>query len=126
MLNHAFTYHSATITLHRQTNGDEIDSELIISILLDGVPTEPRGVWVKAYHRAARYAAFLVSIDKVDGDAGIPIPDASAPSEEVRAGYEAWLNERGLYSAWMAANAKVNGPVGDADTAPGVDDLPNA
>ena len=66
----------------------------------------------------------LASIDAVHGDPGIPIPAVDAPEADLRAGFEAWLNENGLYYAWMVAYAAVNGLVGDADTAPGVDTDP--
>src|SRR5574338_239913 len=112
-----FTYRNATITLHRARNADELDAELITSILMDGAEAST----VREWHRARRYADLLVSIDAVDGEAGLPIPSVEAPADELRAGYTAWLNEQGLYGAWKTAYAAVNAPVGDADTSPAAD-----
>jgi hypothetical protein len=111
-----FTYGNATITLHRSRNADELDSELITSILM-GEGERP----IRDWHRARRYADMLVSVDAVEGDAGVLIPAADAPADALRAGFEAWLNEAGLYRAWKAAYAQVNAPVGDADTSPAAD-----
>ncbi len=121
-----FVYKDATITIHRQTNGDLLDAELLVSVLMDGADRDNRRAWQRQWHKAAKYADMLASIDQVEGDPGLPIPPMDAPESELRAGFEAWLAENGLYYAWVIAHAGVNGPVGDADTAPGVDDLPNA
>lgn len=119
-----FTYKGATITLHRRRNADLLDAELIVAFLMEGVDTENKRAWQQAWNRAERYAATLVSIDAVNGDPGFPLPPASAPVEALRAGFAAWLAEDGFYKAWLAALATVNAPLGDADTAPGVDDDP--
>lgn len=57
----------------------------------------------------------------VDGDPGVLIPGTEAPVDALRTGFEAWLNEGGLYAAWKAAYAVVNAPVGDVDTSPVAD-----
>lgn len=111
-----FAYRDATITLHRTCNADELDAELIASLLMgDGERA------IRDWHRARRYADMLVSIDSMDGDPGFPLPSVDAPADALRAGFEAWLNEGGLYRAWKAAYALVNAPVGDADTSPVAD-----
>ena len=40
-----FTYRDATITLHRQRNGDLLDAELLVSLLMDGVDRDNRRAW---------------------------------------------------------------------------------
>ena len=120
MLQRTFPYKDATITIHRARNADELDAELITSILMEGAATEQRQ-WVTRWHRARRYADMLVSIDAVDGDAGVLIPPPTARVDALRAGFEAWLNEDGLYNAWKAAYALVNAPIGDIDTSPVAD-----
>lgn len=117
----SFRYGSAMFTIHRERIADELDAELIVSILMEGVPVEPRAEWIRQYHRASRYADMLVSIDTVEGDAGLPIPAAIAPAEDIRAGFNAWLNARGLYSAWSTARALANAPTADVDTSPAID-----
>lgn len=119
-----FTYKDATITLHRQRNADLLDAELLIGVLMEGVDRDNKRAWQRRWHKAAKYADMLASIDAVEGDAGLPIPSLDAPDAELRAGFEAWLEENGLYYAWVIAHAAVNGPVGDRDTAPSVDDDP--
>lgn len=116
----SFDYQGATITIHRARNADELDAELITSILMEGTDAEQRA-WMQRWHRARRYADMLVSVDAVDGDPGVLIPEATAPVDALRAGFEAWLNEGGLYAAWKAAYAVVNAPVGDVDTSPVAD-----
>lgn len=116
-----FTYGSATITIHRARNADELDAELITSILMEGSGDEGQRRFMTRWHRAHRYADMLVSIDAVEGDAGVPIPAPDAPVDALRAGFEAWLNEAGLYAAWKAAYAQVNAPVGDVDVSPAAD-----
>jgi len=117
MTTRKFTYAGAVITIHRARNSDELDAELITSILMDGNDTSSLYNW----HRARRYADLLVSIDSVEGDPGVTVPSKDAPVDALRAGYEAWLNEGGLYNAWKIANAQVNAPVADVDTSPAVD-----
>jgi len=116
-----FRYGTATITIHRSRNSDELDAELITSLLMDDANPGGQRTFMTRWHRARRYADMLTSIDTVEGDPGLPIPDATAPVDELRAGFEAWLNEGGLYAAWKAASAVVNAPVGEVDTSPAVD-----
>lgn len=116
-----FQYRDATITIHRQRNADELDAELITSILMEGAGTDGQRAFMTRWHRARRYAELLVSVDAVDGDPGVLIPGADAPVDALRTGFEAWLNESGLYAAWKAAYAQVNAPVGDVDTSPVAD-----
>ena len=116
-----FQYQNATITIHRARNADELDAELLTSILMDGAATDGQRAFMTRWHRARRYAEMLVSIDAVDGDPGVLIPGTEAPVDALRTGFEAWLNEGGLYAAWKAANALVNAPVGDVDTSPVAD-----
>lgn len=123
-MHRAFTYGHATITLHRQTNADLLDAELLIAILMDGVPLENRRAWSRQWHQSAKYADLLTSIETVEGDAGVPLPSIDAPEDELRAGFKAWLSENGLYQAWVVAHNAVNGPIGDVDTSPAAD--PNA
>lgn len=111
-----FTYNGATITLHRTRNADELDAELLTSLLMgDGDRT------VRDWHRARRYADMLVSVDAVDEPLRALLPPVDAPADALRAGFEAWLNEDGLYRAWKTAYAQVNAPVGDQDTSPAAD-----
>ena len=119
-----FVYKGATIALHRQRNADLLDAELLVAILMDGVPLDNRRAWSRQWHQAAKYADMLTSIETVEGDAGLPIPSIDAPEDELRAGFAAWLAENGLYQAWVVAHNAVNGPVGDVDTSPAAD--PNA
>lgn len=123
-MHRAFKYGNATITLHRQRNSDLLDAELLIGVLMEGVDRENKRAWQRRWHKAAKFADMLASIDAVDGDPGIAIPSLDAPDDELRAGLEAFLAENGLYYAWVVAHAAVNGPIGDADTAPGVDTDP--
>jgi hypothetical protein len=111
-----FVYGQATITIHRTRNADELDAELITSMLMDEGERP-----VRDWHRTRRYADLLVSIDAVDGDPGVLIPPPDAPVDALRVGYEAWLNEAGLYRAWKAAYAVVNAPIGDVDSSPVAD-----
>ena len=125
MTTRKFTYRDATITIHRRRMSDRLDTELIVAMLMNETGRDNRGRFVRNYHRANSYAVLLASIDAVDGDAGFPIPPADAPEDELRAGYEAFLNaDDGFYDAWLAALNAVNAPIGDPDTAPGVDDDP--
>jgi hypothetical protein len=116
-----FTYKHATITIHRQRNADLLDAELLIGIFMDGADPDNRRAWQRRWHKAAKYADMLVSIDTVNGDPGLPIPSIDAPEDELRAGMEAWLTEDGLYLAWVRAHIAVNAPVGDVDTSPVAD-----
>ena len=115
-----FQYKDATITIHRTRNADELDAELITSILVDGRGLSGRAFMTR-WHRARRYAEMLASIDAVDGDPGVLIPQADAPVDALEKGFEAWLQEDGLYAAWKTANALVNAPVGDVDVSPVAD-----
>lgn len=112
-----FSYGKARITIHRATNADELDSELVASILCNALDDQTN----RAYHRARRFADMLVSIDAVEGDAGLVIPAVEATGAELVEGYQAWLADAGLYRAWKTAAAEANGPVGDVDTSPAAD-----
>lgn len=115
-----FTYGSATITIHRARNADELDAELITSLLTEGETGDQRA-FLYRWHRARRYADMLTSIDTVTGDAGLPIPSLTDTPADLLAGFEAWLSEAGLYAAWKVAYAQVNAPVGDKDVSPVAD-----
>lgn len=125
MTSRSFTYKQAVITLHRRRTADKLDSELILAQLMSDEDRDNRSRYMRKWHRANTYAVTLASIDAVDGDPGFPIPSPDAPEAELRAGFEAWLADDGFYEAWLVALNAVNAPVGDPDTAPGVDDLPN-
>ena len=58
-----FTYRDATITLHRQRNGDLLDAEMLVSLLMDGADRHNRRAWRRQWHKAAKYADMLASID---------------------------------------------------------------
>jgi hypothetical protein len=115
-----FTYKGATITIHRQRNADLLDAEMLITVLMDGVDRSNSRAWTRQWHKAAKYADMLASIDEVNGDPGLLIPQLDAPESALRAGFEAWLNENGLYYAWTVAHAAINAPISDVDTSPQV------
>jgi len=122
-----FTHKDATITVHRRRMADRLDSELIVAMLMNDVERDNRNRFARKWHRANAFAVMLVSIDAIDGQPEFPIPAPDAPEAELRAGFEAFLNaDGGFYDAWLAALNAVNAPISDADTAPGVDDRPNA
>jgi len=122
----SFTYNGATITLHRRRNADQLDAELIVALLTNDVDRNNLRGFTRRWHRAKTFAVMLASIDSVEGDPGFPIPSPDDTEADLRAGFDAWLNENGFYDAWLVALNAVNAPVGDPDTAPGVDADPNS
>lgn len=125
MISRSFTHKGAVVTLHRRTNGDLIDAELIVGLLMDGIDPSQKKAWTRRYLHARNYAATLVSITRVEGEMGFTIPSVEASDDEIKAAFEAWVaDESGFYSAWINAMAAVNAPPGDVDTSPQVS--PNA
>lgn len=121
----SFTYKQATITIHRRRTADQLDAQLVIAAITGDTSTFTPRQYMRHWNRAKTYGITLASIDRVEGDAGFPIPAPDATEAELIAGYEAWLNDDGFYDAWLTAMNAVNAPIGDPDTAPGVDNDPN-
>jgi hypothetical protein len=112
-----FTYGNARITIRSPRVRDQLNAE----ILTDFLRTSDLPDLFNMY-QMRQYAAFLLSIVHVEGDAPPYIVPISAPVEDLRAGLVAWLdsedNGSSIYDVWRYAMQQARTPANDADLRP--------
>lgn len=112
-----YTYGDATITIHAQTIGDQLDMKYLMAMLPDDVKNTR-----SAAFKLSHFLMFVLSIDQVYGNLGILLPQRNAPDDEIAAAFEAFVNAPpALLETWSKHWERLNAGGNDPDLSPASD-----
>ena len=112
MRTQTFTYKGATITVKRAVIRDRLAANMVIALLEVGHDPIER-------YAASEFAQCVALTVEIDGDLGFTMPKASATPDELKAGFEAWLEaEPTLLMEWQTAIALASIALNDPDLTP--------
>jgi len=100
-----FVWRGATFTIRRLTVGDEMDAEIIAQRLRTALNLPATDV--RMFYRRDRFATFVVSLDSVSGEVGLPIPRFDMNDTELADTFTQWMDATGWYGLWDEANLRL-------------------